>query len=278
MTRLSSSSPGHREHELGRAGDARALEDADLGRVTAHDDRAELALEAREAVGPLLDQRHLVAHLEQRARRVRTYLPSTRDDHVHQVASAGSGVAARTVSRSDRDRGLRRADGLQPALRVELGARRVEHAHDDGADPVALLEHLPDDDVRVVAVGGDHGSFDLCGPRLVEHGRVHSVAEHEAAPPARPEPLQRVLRLVHDGDVPAVCREALRDGGPDASTADDDGPHGGIVGREVCVPTRTRRRGMRRRAPRTAPAVTRSPRSVRRSATGAASAARSRGR
>ena len=60
----------------------------------------ELLLEPREPVGALLDQRHLVAHLEQRARRVRADLPAAGDDDVHQVASAGSGRVARTVSSS----------------------------------------------------------------------------------------------------------------------------------------------------------------------------------
>ena len=78
-----------REQELRGARDARALEDADLGRVAAHDDRAELVLEEREAVGALLDHRHLVTHLEQRARAVRPDLPAPGDDDVHQAASVG---------------------------------------------------------------------------------------------------------------------------------------------------------------------------------------------
>ncbi len=89
----------HREQELGRPRDPGALEDGDLGRVAADHGRAELLLESREAIRSLLDQRHLVAEVEQRARHVRAHLAAARDDDVHQ-AGVALGVAARTVSRS----------------------------------------------------------------------------------------------------------------------------------------------------------------------------------
>ena len=54
---------GDREHDLGRPGDAGALEHVDLGRVALEHDRPELRLELLPAVAPLLDQRHLVPHL-----------------------------------------------------------------------------------------------------------------------------------------------------------------------------------------------------------------------
>ncbi len=75
-----------------------SLEHADLGGVAAHHDRPELLLEPREAIGALLDERDLVAHLEQRAGRVRAHLPAARDDDVHQTASCGTGAASSTVS------------------------------------------------------------------------------------------------------------------------------------------------------------------------------------
>src|SRR5438128_12239991 len=53
------------------------------------------------------------------------------------------------------DRGIGRADRAQPTLPVELGAGRVEDAHDDAVDRIALLGHLADDAVRVVRVGAD---------------------------------------------------------------------------------------------------------------------------
>ena len=62
-------------------------------------DRSELLLQTREPVGALLDQRDLVAHLDQRAGDVRSHLSSTGDDDVHQVA-CGAGAEACTVSRS----------------------------------------------------------------------------------------------------------------------------------------------------------------------------------
>ena len=65
---------GHREHEIGRAGDPGALEDVDLGRVAAHHDRPELGLELLEAVAVLLDQRHLVA--QSQAASASTFAPT----------------------------------------------------------------------------------------------------------------------------------------------------------------------------------------------------------
>src|SRR6266487_2792391 len=53
----------------------------------------------------------------------------------------------------DVDRSLRRADRAQAARGVKIGPGRVEHADDDAVDVEALLGHLADDDVRVVAVG-----------------------------------------------------------------------------------------------------------------------------
>ena len=57
-----------------------------------------------------------------------------RDDDVHQLGSPLV-VAARTVSRSEEDRGLRRADDAHAASRVELRAGGVEEADDDLSTP-----------------------------------------------------------------------------------------------------------------------------------------------
>ena len=91
---------GDCQQELRGAADPGSLEDADLGRVAADHGRAELLFEAPEAVGSLLDERDLVAEVDERARHVRPHLPPARDDDVHQL-DAAFGVAARTVSRSD---------------------------------------------------------------------------------------------------------------------------------------------------------------------------------
>ena len=85
---------GEREHDVGRARDARPLEDEELGRVAALHLVLELVLERLEAVAPLLDQRHLVAEPKKRAGDVRADLAAARDDDVHQT---GSGVAASSV-------------------------------------------------------------------------------------------------------------------------------------------------------------------------------------
>ena len=91
----------HREHELRRPRDAGSLEDVDLGRVAGECRRAELGLELLEAITALLDQRHLVAHPEERARDARADLPSPRDDRVHRPQPpAPTGLASheRTTS------------------------------------------------------------------------------------------------------------------------------------------------------------------------------------
>ena len=56
---------GHGEHEVGRTLDPCALEHVQLGRVAEQNLMVELFLELLVAVGPLLDQRHLVPHPEQ---------------------------------------------------------------------------------------------------------------------------------------------------------------------------------------------------------------------
>ena len=83
----------------------------------------------------------------------------------------------------ERDRDLRRADGVQSPVGIELRPGRVEDADDDGADVVALLEDLADDDVRVVAVGRDDRRVRAVHPASLEDGRIHAVAEHEPALP-----------------------------------------------------------------------------------------------
>ena len=91
------------DHEVGRPGDARALEDEELSRVA--DDRGmlELLLELGEPVAPLLDDRHLVAHATERTREVRADLAGACDEDEHQEAAAGArtGLTAQDLTASD---------------------------------------------------------------------------------------------------------------------------------------------------------------------------------
>ena len=89
---------GQREHDVRRARDPGALEHVELGRVAALHLVLELVLEALEAVAALLDQRHLLADAEQRARDVRADLAAAGDDHVHQTTSTRGTSQVRTVS------------------------------------------------------------------------------------------------------------------------------------------------------------------------------------
>ena len=78
--------------------DPGSLEHRDLGGIAADHGWAELLLESCEAVGPLLDERDLVAEVDERARHVRPDLPAAGDDRVHQALAFG--VAACTVANS----------------------------------------------------------------------------------------------------------------------------------------------------------------------------------
>ena len=90
--------PGCGDEQVGRALDPGALEHEHLGRVAADHLVLELRLELVEAVGLLLDQRHLVAAAQQRAREVRADLATTRDQDVHQTVAPS---VARTASTSE---------------------------------------------------------------------------------------------------------------------------------------------------------------------------------
>ena len=79
----------------------------------------ELGLELLEAVAALLDQRHLVAHREQRARDVRADLAAAGDDR--RTSARLTPLERRRLAGADgvgeeRDRRLGRADRAQPAL------------------------------------------------------------------------------------------------------------------------------------------------------------------
>ena len=109
---------GRGDEQVRRPLDAGALEHVQLGRVAAEHLVLELDLELVEAVRVLLDQRHLVAGAEQRTGEVRADLAAACDQDVHlggHLSGAHGGD-----ERVDRRRG--RADDVQAALGVELGA------------------------------------------------------------------------------------------------------------------------------------------------------------
>ena len=174
-------------------------------------------------------QRHLVPHREQRARHVRSHLATAGNDHVHQpvtgsVGSSGRHFAGAHRLGEHRDRRLRRADGAKAATGVEVGAARVEDAHDDAPDVVALLHDLPDDDVGVVAVGGDDHRVGIARPpparRIVG---VHPVTDDEAAASSRVRagPSASSFSSTH-GHVPALARQLRGDGRTDTPATDHD--------------------------------------------------------
>ena len=121
---------GDREDDVGRTLDPGALEHVELGRVAAHRNRARTPPRAaRVAVAALLDQRHLVAHLEQRAGDVRADLAAAGDDQVHQasVRTAAGTSQARTASTRSAIARLRRADRCagRACRRTRRGAGRA---------------------------------------------------------------------------------------------------------------------------------------------------------
>ena len=109
------------------------------------------------------------------------------------------------------DGDARGIDGVEAPLLIELRTRRIEDAYDDAADIETLLRDLPDDDVRVVPVGGDDDRVGILDARFAEEVGIHAVPDDERAGPALPESRERILVLVDDGDVPALLMELERD-------------------------------------------------------------------
>ena len=124
------------------------------------------------------------------------------------------------------DRGLSRAHDAHAAIGVQLRAGRIEDADDDGGDVVALLQHLSDHDVRVVAARRDDRGLGVGDARTLEHGHVHSVPDDESSAPPLAETRKRILGLVDDADVPAVRGETLGHRRADPPAPDHDGVHG----------------------------------------------------
>src|SRR5439155_1714644 len=160
---------------------------------------------------------------------------------------------------------------------VELRARRVEDADDGTVDAEALLRELADDDVRIVAVGGDDDGVRVVDPRLAEDVGVHPVADDEAAGPVLAEARERPLLLVDGRDVPALREEPLRHGRADPAAADDQNLHKLSLARFSALmrgpaPPPERSAGRRRSGPRRAPSSVRTRPSGRRTATAGATA------
>ena len=167
----------------------------------------ELLLEPLEAVAALLDERHLVAHPDEAAHEVRADLPTADDDDVHQAGASAYVVTASISARIARDG---RADRAHAQRVVERRAARIEHAHDDVRDAEALLRDLRDDEVRVVAVGGDDDGVGVLHAGLAQHLGVHAVADDEAARPVLAQPLERLFLLVDGAHVPALGLQRFR--------------------------------------------------------------------
>src|SRR5262245_32029718 len=124
------------------------------------------------------------------------------------------------------DRARRRADHVQPTGRVEVGPCRVEHPDDDGRHGELLLGHLPDDDVRVVAVGRDDDGVGVLDAGVPQQLDVHAVADEKVARPAVAETREGLFALIDDGDVPAGGLQLECDGRADAAASDHEDFHG----------------------------------------------------
>ena len=273
MTRLSSSSPVTASSELGRTRDAGPLEDGDLGRVAADHRPGRTPPRAARSGRALLDQRHLVAEVEQRARDVRADLASAGDDRRTSGRRSPAGAAARTVSSSVGDRRLRRADDAHAAIGVELRARRVEHADDDACRsrsasgstwPITMFVLSP-----FVATTAASASA-----TPARSSTVTSMPCPTTNPPRQPAPSRASASSSSSTTVTSQPSAASP-----FATAEPTRPHPITTAFTAAQPTpRTSRRGTRRRAPRTVRCGGRSRRSARRTATAAATAATSRAR
>ena len=134
----------------------------------------------------LLSTTHdLLVALHQRARHVGADLPAADDDREHQPASP----SRRGPAREPLDGHLHRRDDLEAAVGVGLGAGRVLDARRDVGHLVASASATWAITRLVlspsVAAMSDVGVLDA---GLLEHLRVHAVAEHERVAPVRAEP------------------------------------------------------------------------------------------
>ena len=96
---------GDGEDEVRRPRDARPLEHEELSGIAEQRARPELFLERLEPRTALLDERHLVAHVEERARDVGADLAAAGDDHVHRRLLATRHRSAPRAARRKRGRG-----------------------------------------------------------------------------------------------------------------------------------------------------------------------------
>src|SRR4051794_27187675 len=135
---------GHRDHQVG-ALDARALQHPQLRAVAVLHRVLELLLDHEVAAPVGLDQRHLLALLDELSGEVPADLAAADDEDVHGLD--------RQRFAEHVDRVLRRRDGLQSLLAIPGRAGRIHHTDDHAARFEAPLGDLRDDDVRVVAVG-----------------------------------------------------------------------------------------------------------------------------
>ena len=188
---------------------------------------------------------------------------------------AGARLAGAHRVDERRDRRLRRADGAQAELGVELCAR-----------PDRARERRRSR-CRSAAAGSGRSTMFVLSPSVAttaasalsipaRSSTSVSIPCPTTKPPLqRAEPRQRLLVLVDGGHVPAVARRAAsrrpsRPGRTRSRPPSD--------GRSVAPSPRRRPRGTRPRAPRTAHGGGRGRRSARRTATAVASAATSRAR
>ena len=166
------------------------------------------------------------ARSSERVRFAPTLPPPAIRTYIRRVASS----ASRTALDERLDRGRRRADDAQAARRVELRARRVEHADDHRRHLEVLLGRLRDHEVRVVAVGRDDDGVGLLDPGLAqERGgpcRGRRGSRRSSCSPSRPSASSFSSSTV-TSQPEAV--QLQRDGRADPATSDHDRLHSGAA-------------------------------------------------
>src|SRR5207237_4494657 len=82
-----------------------------------------------------------------------------------------------------------------------------------------------DDEIRVVAVGGDDDRVGVLDAGRPQHARVHAMADDEPAGPVLAQAAEGGLLLVNGRHVPAFRGETFRDRRAHPATADNDELH-----------------------------------------------------
>src|SRR4051812_17204260 len=215
---------GHGDDQVG-ALDAGPLEHPQLRAVAVLRGVLELLLDGAEARPVVLDDRQLVALVDQLASQVPADLPGTDDDDVHL-----RGLPDGSLELVDRDLGGTHRS--EPLLLVPPRTRGVEHTDDHLLHLETPLGYLGDHQVGVVPVRGRDKRVSPVDAGLEQGVDLERRPDREAPAQVLPglrlallELGDRLRVLVEHRDLVSLGEHLLRDAGANSAGADDHDKH-----------------------------------------------------